>query len=191
MAINCLAPGFIKLTYTSNGHQHLQVVGISPQNTTGSILNNAGGSTVAFDAAIDVFVAKFAALFDTSSHYDGAELYTQADCDSAPILRFVYDLGGPVAGTGPGTAKPMQQNVLTFKTSLSGRFKLQFMESSISANDQDTPLSAFSADGIAALRDYVLSSANVLFARDNSFPAFGLNRVTKTNDKLRKKALDL
>jgi len=187
---NCLAPGFIKLTYTANGHQHIQVVGIYPDNSTGSILRTAGGSTNAFDAAIDAFVAKFAALFDTSSHYDGAELYTQADCSSAPVLQFVYDLGGPVAGTGPGTAKQWQQNALTFKTSLGGRFKLQFMESSISANDSKAALSSFSADGIANLRDYVLGSSNVLYARDNSWPAFGLNRVTKTNDKLRKKFLN-
>jgi hypothetical protein len=161
--------------------------GISPANPTASIWNTAGGSTNAFDAALDAFVALLKPWFHTSDELQGAEVFTQADCASAPIFRFAYDLGGPIAGTSSTADAEWSQASLTFKAGAGGRFRLQLMEQ-IVAVDEKVALPTGSAF-IANLTNYILSVDNVLFARNNTFPVFPLNLVTKTNDKLRKKYL--
>jgi hypothetical protein len=189
MTVNCLAPGFIKLFYTSNSHPHVQTIGINPQNTTGSILTTKGGTTNAFDAAIDDIVALFKAMIKTTGSYTGAELYTQADCSSAPVFRFAYDLGGAQAGTASGATQVYQQLDMTYRTQLGGRFKLMFMEGAIEVNDVKQPVGVYSG-AIAAINAYLASDDNVIYARDNSYSGFALNVVTKVNDALRKKYLN-
>ncbi len=182
---NCLAPGFFKLFYTSNDHPHVMTCGISPQNPTASIWNTAGGSTNAFDAALDAFVALLLPWFNTSDVFSGAEVYTQADCSAAPVFRFAYDLGGPLAGTSATADKPWSQAALTFRAGAGGKFRLQLMEQ-IVAVDEKLALPTASVF-IQNLSNYIISTDNVLFARNNTFPVFPLNLTTKTNDKLRLK----
>lgn len=190
MSLNCLAPGFIKLFYNSNGHNHTQVVCVSPANSTGSILNTRSAGTQAFDAAIDTIVANFKTMLKTTDEYFGSELYTQADCDSLPVFQFAYDLGGPVAGTATGTTVPWQQLAMTYRTTDGGKMRLIFLEGAVEVNDVKNPITDYATGGIKTVNDYLFFSGSVVTARDNSFPAFPLNVVTKVNDTLRKRFLN-
>lgn len=191
MTINCLAPGFIKLFYNSNGHEHTMTLNVSPANSTASILNTRSAGTQAFDAAIDAIVANFKGMFNVADHFTGAEVYTQADCTSLPVFRFAYDLGGPVAGTNAGADHQWQQCDLTFRSANGGKMKLRFLESAEQENDLKLANSAYSAGtAVRVVTDYLFFSGSVVTARDNSFPAFALNVVTKVNDTLRKTFLN-
>lgn len=184
---NCLAPGFFRLFYNSNGHDHVLTAGIDPGNPTASIWNTRGGSTNAFDAALDDFVALLRPWFNASDSFSGAEVYTQADCDSAPVFQFAYDLGGPLAGTSGVADVPWSQASLTFKAAAGGKFRLQLMEQRVAVDENENlPTGSAFVDNLV---DWIMSGDNVLFARNNTFPVLPLHLVTKTNDKLREKYL--
>jgi hypothetical protein len=188
MTANCLAPGFFRLFYTSNGHNHVQTVGVDPTDSSMATWRTSGGSTNAFDAALDAYVALIAPFFHTTDVFTGAEVYSMPTCADAPVFKFAYDLNGGVNGTSSSADVDWTQCVLTYRTKAGGKFKLQLMETII-ASDEKEALPTASAF-IIALNTYLLGAGDVLYARDNSFPGFALNLVTKVNDKLRKKFLN-
>ena len=121
--------------------------------------------------------------------FSGIEYFSLADCVSAPVFQRAYDLDGGVAGTATSADQEWLQSVMTFKTTLGGRYKLQFMES-IGVVDVKAPIAALVGDPILGpIAARLIDDAGVIVAYDGGYPSFGLNYVTKTNDVLRKKFL--
>lgn len=144
------------------------------------------GASVVTDTAIHSAVVLIAALFANADTFSGVEYFTQADCVSAPVYQRSYDLSGGVSGSSGQPDTAWGQVVLTFKTTLGGRFKLQLMEPSY-AVDQKFALSAGVDVNVDALVNYLHTAADVVAAYDNGYPQLPLNFVSKTNDTLRKK----
>lgn len=185
---NCLAPGYAKLDYQSNGHQHVMTLPVIPSGSGGSIVfeKKGGGTTTplnAWDALADVLLPFFA----TGDSFNAITVFTQADCDSAPVFQYTSVLTGQ-NGTAGGSDVPWVQTVLTFRSQDGGRGKFQFMESN-EPNNQHFALSSVSTGAVHDLAVYLTSNDSWIAARDNSFLASALNLTSKTNDELRKKFL--
>jgi hypothetical protein len=187
---NCLAPGFIRLFYTSNSHPHVQVIPVSPSGSGGSIqLTQKNGSLVDWDTAMISYVALARAIFHTADTFDSAEIFTQADCDSAPVFQDNMTFSG-INGTQTPADVPWSQDVMTFRTVGGGRAKLQFMET-VYAVDLHVPIPGGSGSETDAIAAFATGSTSFITGRDNTYLAAPLNQTTKTNDQLRKKFLDL
>ena len=184
---NCLAPGYLKLFYTSNGHDHVQTLPVKPASvSTGFALNKSGGGTI---TQVDFFAAWLDLIrpfFHTTDSFTGWEAFTQADCSHAPVFQNDGTFSSENGSSGSADVQWTQAD-FTFKTALGGRFKITLLETT-QAPDQKSALAGLTGSW-GDLRDYLIGVDSAVWARDNQPPAIPLNFVTKTNDALRKKYL--
>ena len=186
---NCLAPGYLRIAYNSNGHDHHMTIPVLPDGAAPNfLLQKKGGGTVVQATAISQLLTLLQPAFTASDHFTGWEAFTQADCDSAPV----FQNGGSIStvGTSGGATVPWVQTLLTFKSVGGGRGKLLWLEG-VSANNQHAALVPAGGTTLDAVADYVIGSSSWLVARDNTFMNVMLNFTTKTNDTLRKKFLSI
>ena len=186
---NCLSPAYGQVTYTTNSHQHVMRLPLNNVDADVSHVYNKGHTSVPTDASMLYFIELLAPLFANADSFSGVEYFTQANCASAPVYQRAYDFGGGVSGSSGVSDSAWTQAVLTFKTTLGGRFKLMLLEGG-AVPDLKIALSAGVSPAMNAIRDYLVSSADIVAAYDNGYPAVPLNFVTKTNDTLRKKYLN-
>jgi hypothetical protein len=188
MATNCLAPGYVRITYHSNGHEHHMTLPVIPDTVAPDFaFVKRGGGTVSQASAMLALYAVLAPLFLSTDTFDGWEAFTQADCASLPLFQNNGTFG-TAPGTGTGTNKKWVQAVMTFKSTLGGRGKFTILESLIGQDLKDALSSETGVTG--DLRDYVMASDTWIATRDNGYNAVPLNLVTKINDQLRKKYLN-
>src|SRR5664279_6541584 len=94
---NCLAPGFVRFHYTSNGHQHTMTIPVEPLSVTSNFnVRCKDGSNVSQSDALDALIAVVAPFFHTTDTFDGADWFTQADCASVPVWQNAFPLVGDV-----------------------------------------------------------------------------------------------
>lgn len=189
MADNCLAPAYAQVLYNSNGHDHVQRLPLKNVDAGMVNVHEKDGTSTALDGAILIYLNKLAAILDVTAVINGVEFYTQADCTSAPVFVRNYPIGAAIPGTEAAAVVPWTQIVMTFKTTLGGRFKLQIMEVPY-APDQKLPLGGGVDANVDAMTAYLLSASEIVAAYDGGFPSVQLNFVSKINDTLRKKYLN-
>lgn len=196
MAINTLWPGFMKLYYTSNGHQHIQVLpmtqpvgtpspGILPDFETADALP----TTHSFDIIVDEYVDAILPLFNTTTNFSMAEYWWYPTTDSDPIFIYAYEVG--VAGISATATFPYSQAVMTLRTKLGGLLKLYFMEVAVSSVNVRDPF-PFAGVIYPAIYTHLTTpgaSGRCIVGRDGGYVVSGINVNTKTNDALRKKYL--
>lgn len=188
MAINCLAPGYTKIAYTSNAHPHTMVIPVLPDGSGLAMhIKTKAGASIVWSVGVGALVALLAPMFDTTATFSGAEIYTQDDCASAPVFQDSMALA--IAGTNGGSAFRFQQYAFSFRSVLGGRGFIKLMESDWQGNDQKVPYAAMEATP-KALADYLTGTTSLFYARDNSYLSACLNGVTKVNDELRKRYLN-
>lgn len=188
MSDHSLYPSFLKVFYTSGGNAHIQTLPVFAYNTLGTW--NLAARGVAFMTAA-AWLAGWAnvckAVHSTTATINYAELWTMASPTSAPINVAVFPLA--VAGTGSGGFVRWEESVYTLRTELGGILKVYLMET-ISTVDQKIAISALSGAS-AAISNYLLADATCcVTGRDGAHPSAGVNFITKTNDALRKRALN-
>jgi hypothetical protein len=189
MAINCLAPGYIKLFYSSNAHDHVQTLPVKPASVAADFhVLTKDNTNITIDAAIADFYVVWAPFFFTDDALTGFEQYTQADCASAPVFRGAGTLTG-FPGTSGGGATPWAQADFTFKSQGGGKGIFKLLEPNV-AVDVKQALNTFTGDRVADMRDWLISNAAWITARDNTYLSRPINYVTKTNDALRRKFLN-
>lgn len=182
-----LAPSWIKLLYTSNGHSHKALLpcGYSAVPTPGvepDIINRIGGSLTA-TAAVTAYVAKIKPFFNTADQFNSFECYHQASPTAPPLFIFAGTLG--IAGTSASADITASEFVFTFKTAAPGGLKLYLMETVVSLNFQiDAPYTGSANE--SALNTYVLSNDNWITGRNNLMPLVGIRATSKMNDHLRR-----
>jgi hypothetical protein len=185
MTVYSLYPGFIKIFYNSNSHDHEMVLPVDPF-LSGSdwLLNaNAGATTPEWTEFVDDFVLVMKALFDTASDIVSAQLFTMATATADPIFRANYDIG--VVGTGGSAAIPFAQARFTYRTHLGGLLIVQLMEAIMPVNQRDTPPLAGAT--IIAFDDFIRADTFCGFGRDGGTPIALTSMETKVNDKLRQR----
>jgi len=189
MAINCLAPGYIKLFYSSNGHAHVQTIPVKPASVAANFhVLTKDNTNIDMAAAMTAFYAVWKPFFPATDSLDSFEQYTQANCASAPVFQGTGTLVGLV-GTAGGANVPWAQCDLTFKSAAGGRGIFKMLEN-VLAVDSKTDLNSYGASPEGDLRDYLIGSSSWFLARDGSYLSRPINLVTKTNDALRRKYLN-
>lgn len=186
MGRNSLFPGFIKLFYHTNGHQHTQVLPVkpTPSGTTFAVEKIGGGTYDPWTSAMDAYALILKALIKTTDIIDYAELYTMASETSNPLFRENYSIA--VAGTSSVADVPWQEAVFVWRTAAGGVLRSYIMENSFTVDQRFIGNASMGTAG-NAYRDLFTSSAGFVFGRDGSAPIALASMTTKINDKLRKK----
>lgn len=185
MAIFSLYPSFIKLTYSSNSHPHVQVLPVWAQQA--GVLWNLrpveGAVDQLWTAFVDAYVAAVKPLFPVTAAFNGAQLWTLGSSTADPVLRAIYNIA--VVGTNAQPSTPFVEARYTYRTHKGGLLMVQLMESSHAANLRDAPPLVGAQD--ATFSASVLADTNCIFGRDGGRPLSLVSLETKVNDKLRKK----
>lgn len=183
-----LAPSWVVLKYTSNGHQHkaLLPTGYAAAPTPGvepDIIDRIGGSNPA-TTKVTEYVNLIKAFFNTGSTFDSFECYHQSSPTSAPLFIFAAPLG--INGTSATAPVAAGEGIFTFKTAAPGGLKLYLMEGVLTPNFKEVaPYSPGSPE--RALNTYILSNDNWITGRNNLQPLVGLFMTSKMNDHLRRR----
>jgi len=186
MAKHSLYPGFVKLTYTSNGHVHHQVLPIHATPTASGdsyTLETKGSGAVEWVAAATAWATLLAVFLDPTANFSQAELFT-LEATTAPA-DFLQGASIDVDGTNESPIVPFSQMVFPFK-GVAGVSMRPYLMEGIESVDQHV---SYAAAGVAdkAIMDFVLSDDAWMCTRGGAFPTVALGWVTKTNDELRKR----
>lgn len=181
-----LYPGFIKLNYKGNGHTHIQVIPVVPDEILG-VWNLVCKDNVArgWTASVDSYVVKLKPFFKTTDSLISAQLWTIASEGADPV--FVEEYALAVAGTDAGTITPYGQYVTTMRTQAGGLYRSYLMETTVGANVSQIP--PFGAGRGKDLADYLVSGSSMVRGRDGSPCVAAIRTISKYNDALRKKFL--
>lgn len=183
-----IGPYFVKLRYTSGGHNHVMQFSVKPVGspTVGEPFDveTKAGTPISLSAAIGAIVAKMVPLIPTGSGVNSWDAYYK----EAPTAQPVWMNGGQIVG-GSGTnteaAKVAGQVTITFRSSLGHHFRLQFMETPAQIN-QVMDVSYLSSGAWGDLVDVFMDENSVVRARDGGKLVSVIRGVTKINDKLRR-----
>lgn len=193
MVKNSLAPGFVRIfyqtVYATVPMVHRQTIPCLPSPGTlgGWEVARRNGSLANWNTAVLELVTVMKAIMHTSSTFQYAELWTQADENSEPVYRENYDI--TVAGSSAtGTVRAVQR-VLSFRSTENGRMKLTLLET-IQPPDQRAAYSGLGSQD-KAIVDYMLDPACWVVARDGGYANTFAFATSKTNDALRRHRLNL
>lgn len=187
MAVYSLAPSFIKMAYTANGHPHVQVLPVwaVQAGLTWNLRPVESAVDIAWQTYVDTYLVVVKAMFPAASNFNSAQLWTQATAGADPVFQANYAFA--VAGTNVTASQALVQTRFSYRTHKGGLLLLQFMEASFGANIRDVvPLTDATMNGFHA---HVLGDSACIFGRDGGRPIALTSVETKVNDKLRKKYL--
>jgi hypothetical protein len=181
---NSLYPGFVKLLYTSNGHNHVMTLPVIPVLDTGVWkLTRRDATLQAWGAAITAFAAYIQPFLAAADIITGAELFTLASPTASPIFQDGIALA--LHGSSGTTDVQWSEFVMTFRAAAGGLLKFYIMETHYPIDlKSGFPSGNTDADALAG---YPLLSAGVVFARNGQKVLLPIRYTTKINDALRKK----
>lgn len=189
MPTNDLAPGFIKLFYTSNGNQHIDTIPILfdgvPTIGLEPLLLNASGTSVTTTVGLTAYITAIKIMLHTTSSYTGFEVYSKA-VGGEPIFIWGNDLS--IAGTSATATVVDSQAVISFRSSQGGVAKIYIMEHTQAVNQRVAARTGAAAP-VGTLVTFLLGTTNIRISRDGGRLISGIYYTTKTNDALRKKRL--
>lgn len=189
MARNSLSPGYVRFSYTSNGHVHKQTLPVQPLAPAGSstLLVDSSGAYQLWTAFVSDWVLLLKEVLVAADSIDFAEMWTQASPTAVPILQDTYSIG--VAGVHAGSDTPWCQMRMSFRTKAGGRAAVTFLEPPYLPDLKYAAPGYDSTAALANIESYLTGSSACPWGRDNSYIASGIFAVSKTNDTLRKKFL--
>lgn len=193
MPINTLAPGFVKIQYSTVVGavtlNHYQRLGINPAVWSGqtTTINPKSGAAVLWSTGILDYFTAVRPVYHSSSIFVGAELWRQDTPTSDPVYQGSSVLS--LAGTSAIATVSMGQAVFAIFGADDSRLMVKLLESAIGVNQRTTIVSAGALQ--KAVGDYFLANNCVFWTRGNSYGASYGFMSTKTNDKLRKLRLGM
>lgn len=187
---NDLTPAYIKLRYGQGTHQHVQTIGTKPFGTLtpgeDSALLSHGGLSIPFSTAIAAYVAVIAPLFNTGVQFGIAELWSKPTVDAVP--EFITAVNVNDTGDSDVATVVASEQVMSWRTSHRGGFKLYFMEGIRGVNAKD--YAPYTGDPVLiAINSYIIGDDCVFYARNNDKPLVPIAWTSKINDVLRDKYL--
>jgi hypothetical protein len=188
VAQNSLYPGFVKLKYQSNGHDHQMILPVKPfQDFTGNWTLEEKGVPAgeAFENAMEDLSTALKPLFPTSATILFAELWTMDSPTADPQYRTTRELND--AGTGSGAAVANSQAVITFRTTNGGIARIYIMEGRNAVNVEAYPPTFTGLTDFVAFSAYATGSGSPIYGRDGGELLTPIRALSKTNDALRKK----
>jgi hypothetical protein len=190
MAVNDISPGFVKLYYNSGGRNHVQTLPVKPVSPIAGGSNDvydAVGNPVSFFGAIATYAALLQNMLTSSDDIIRAELWSKPTPSDNPIFLQARDLS--LAGAGTSAGEDFVQTSLTMRSASGGLLRHSLQDTKY--NNNIVSSAPFSQGEITALVDYYLSDDAIVFARDGGRAITSIRFITKVNDAIRKKALDL
>jgi hypothetical protein len=187
MAANSLAPGFIKLYYTSGGLEHVATLPVKPGFDVGGgnwELETYDGTFDDWETALDGYITVIKPLFHTSTIFTYAELWQQTDAESDPEFAAVTFPETP--GTGAATVVGSMAT-FSLRTNAGGNGKIVLMSHNNTVNLRRLPPTWGGATTIEAVADYLVSASNFIFGRDGGKYVAATQYTTKTSDESRKR----
>lgn len=181
-----LAPGYCRITYTGVAFPHHMTVPVNYDGTptpgSDPDLIVKGGTTASGEAKIVELVDTFLPFFPATTHFGLGEFHTVDSLTGEDQFIYAFNIG--LTGSSVGTAQPLRQFVMTFKTTIGSLYRLYFMETDNDADEKNYP--PFAPGPIADLADYITGAGSPVYGRGNAYPFAAIAWLTKTNDKLRK-----
>lgn len=187
MTVNSLAPGFVIVFYSSNGHNHKHTIPIrAPIDTGGGIYTvmQTNLAAVALTTAMATWATAIKPSFPATTTLQYWELWLKATPSADPIFAQTADLS--VVGTNGTAVVAYSQMIASYRTKEGGTGKVQLQEMSTAVNQLFKPPYSGS---MLTLVTYLLGTTNIYAGRDGGFPVSVPKVSTKTNDKLRDKFL--
>ena len=189
MAVNDLAPGYIKVFYNAASRPHIATlpviwdgdpdVGVEPS----VIQNNTLSALVS--VAVDEYCDAIRTIFHSTVTWTGYECYKKA-VGADPTFVFADDLA--LAGSSASVVNTDSQATLVFRTTEGGLMKIYLMEHS-AANNARIPLKSTAPAPWNTMFTYFTGALGFVVGRDGGRAIAGTYVTTKTNDALRKRRL--
>lgn len=183
-----LAPGFIRLRYTGVTQPHNQIIPINfagtPTQGVEPNLMQSGGGDIPFVLGVKNWVEfGLAPSFSTSTIFGFADIYAVNSVTG--VRTFIYttnidDLGESVS---PNIA--LVEGIFVFKTTAGKPLKVYTMEGVY--NQDERSVGSVPADGREDLVEYILSTENIFYGRDDAWPLAFQTFTSKVNDALRRR----
>lgn len=186
-----LAPGFIKLRYTTPiSGLHVATLSVLPAVTPSTgvmpVLATRGATQIDADEAMEAYAGVLRLAFNAAATIDSWEFWSKPTDEDDPIFIFGAPIG--LDGTAAGGTVEYSQAIWSFRTFGGHIAKFYAMETAYNPNARVT-IDPLANTPIGEVGEYLLSDECVFVGRDNTFMLFPLWFTTKTNDALRKRAI--
>lgn len=135
------------------------------------------------DAVVDEWIALIDAYWSNACTFQRAELWSYEPESFDGQFITSYDIG--VTGVSPTAIVPASEVIHTYRTLEGGVMKLNFEEVSVAAGAQQALGTAGGVTG--EVRDFILSTANWILARDTSYPFAAMFYSPGQNERTFKK----
>jgi hypothetical protein len=141
------------------------------------VVTKVSGNTL-LDSAVDDLIDLLKLHFAADCEFVNAELYACNPWNFDRIWLGSYAIG--VVGTHAGVYSPASEKVHTYRTQEGGILKITLEETTIDFFAKTSLGAASSYE--ASLRDFIVSDANWILARDTSYPIAALNLLYGQNE---------
>lgn len=189
MAVNDLAPGFIKVAYNVASRPHIATLpviwdGVPSVGVQPSVIQNNTLPALA-SVAVDEYCDAIRVIFHSTATWTGFECWKK-EVGGDPVFVYGDDLA--LAGTSATVPNTDAQATLVFRTSLGNLMKIYLMEHS-AADDARIPLKSTAPAPWNTMFSYFTGALGFVVGRDGGRAIAGTFVTTKTNDALRKRRL--
>lgn len=188
MTINSLSPGFLKIFYDSNAHDHQMTLPVKPNGTptpgVDMILDTIGGGTTPASTFAVALAEVLDPFFTSAASFNRYEAWSQPTPADDPIFIFGGEIGE--VGTGTGTPVTASEYVFTWRCTNGTLLKMYLLETIVNQN-QRFSLPSLTTGPEHDLDVFIRSSASAVFSRGGGKPIVGINATSKMNDTLRRK----
>ena len=194
MAVNDLAPGFIRLFYNDSTLSHVQTIGINQPNlgspSSASTVLDKGGLAQNWRTGLDAYLVFLQPLMHNSSAVTLAELWSKPTPTSTPVI---FDFYTPTFSPTGGISARVgyEQITMSFRTTNGGVAYWKLFGSTDTTPGKYQNLnqaSGLTTDEIG-VRDYLISNSSIFFGRDNSYYAAPRNISHRLNDAIRRRLM--
>lgn len=191
MAENFIGPYNIEIAYTVDSMKHKMNLNcrldgnpVAGADYASLLVLRRDDTTVNLSAAVTTFVTLLAGYYSANAQFESVRVNSvQANSN---IKQFLSAGTLSVAGSSGLAYVPAQQTTLTYITQEGGSMRLTFMES-VSSGKTCIPQSTFTTGVPADLRDFIVSDANWILAKDTSYPVAALSWCDGNNNALERK----
>lgn len=183
---NDLAPGFVKIHYTTPQAEHVMTIGCNPfQDIGGNWLFNQNqvGPGVAWVTGVNALLTVLKAMLNSDSTFTFGELFTKS-VGNAPV--FVATNAFNVVGTGAGARISASQMTFSYRDTVGGHGKIVVVDQTQPVNSKFRGPAYGNAANLAVV-NYMIGASSWIYSRKGGFPINIPQILTKTNDILRKK----
>lgn len=170
MVIQTLDPGYVKLYYTSNGHEHVAILPtrFPTSPTVGEEpyvhQNSADDDSVLLSAALADYATIWQLFYKATDSLNYAEAWKKPTPTADPQYIWTEPIG--VNGTSTNANVPFGQLTITFRTVGGGIYKHTLMESVVGHTVRD--VYPFASSAWKQLSDYLVGGEGWLIGRDDT-----------------------